>query len=87
MDPTLLALLAIVLGLTLGYFLGHRFGSAPVKDWQVRHGESETRAKELDEKFRQAIVDLENASVRAERADALDGELREIGRASCRERV
>ena len=69
MDPALLALIALVLGLGLGYFLGHRFGMAPVKDWQTRHGESETRAKELDEKFRKAIVDLENASVRADRAD------------------
>ncbi|MEC8771738.1 MAG: DNA recombination protein RmuC, partial [Pseudomonadota bacterium] len=60
MDPTLLAIIALVLGLALGYFLGHRFGSAPVEDWQARHGESEARAKELDEKFRQAIVDLEN---------------------------
>ncbi len=77
MDPTLFAIIALVLGLGLGYFLGHRFGMAPVKDWQARHGESETRAKELDEKFRQAIVDLENASVRADRADALDAELRE----------
>ncbi|MBO6528060.1 DNA recombination protein RmuC [Erythrobacter sp.] len=77
MDPTLFAIIALVLGLGLGYFLGHRFGSAPVKDWQARHGDSETRAKELDEKFRQAIVELENASVRADRADALDAELRE----------
>ena len=80
MDPTLIAIIVLVFGLALGYFLGHRFGSAPLKDWQARHGESEARAKELDEKFRQAIVDLENASVRAERADALDGELRDARR-------
>lgn len=78
MDPTLLAIIAIVLGLALGYFLGHRFGSAPAKDWQARHGDSETRAKELDEKFRQAIVDLENASVRAERADSLSEKLEAV---------
>ncbi|MFW2349398.1 DNA recombination protein RmuC [Qipengyuania sp.] len=77
MDPTLLAIITLVLGLALGYFLGHRFGSAPVKDWQARHGERDAEAKALDEKFRQAIVDLENATVRAERADALDAELRE----------
>ena len=80
MDATLIAIIVLVFGLALGYFLGHRLGSAPVKDWQARHGESEARAKELDEKFRQAIVDLENASVRAERADTLDGELRDARR-------
>ena len=80
MDPTLIAIIVLVLGLALGYFLGHRFGSAPVKDWQARHGERDAEAKELDAKFRKAIVDLENATVRAERADALDGELRETRR-------
>ena len=80
MDPTLLAIIALVLGLALGYFLGHRFGSAPVKDWQARHGERDAEAKELDDKFRRAIVELENATVRAERADALDAELRETRR-------
>ncbi|MBX7501966.1 DNA recombination protein RmuC [Qipengyuania sp. YG27] len=77
MDPTLLAIIALLLGLALGYFLGNRVGSAPAKDWQARHGERDAEAKALDEKFRQAIVDLENATVRAERADALDAELRE----------
>ena len=80
MDPTLIAIIVLVLGLALGYFLGHRLGSAPVKDWQARHGERDAEAKELDAKFRKAIVDLENATVRAERADALDGELRETRR-------
>ena len=80
MDPTVLAIAAIVLGLALGYFLGHRSGAAPVRDWQARHGERDAEARELDEKFRRAIVELENATVRAERADALDGELREARR-------
>ena len=80
MDPTLLAILAILLGLGLGYVLGHRFGSAPARDWQARHAERDAAARDLDEKFRKAIVDLENATVRAERADALDAELRETRR-------
>ncbi len=81
MDPALLIIIAILLGFGLGYFLGHRFGSAPVKDLQARHGERDAEARKLDEQFRKAIVDLENATVRAERADALDGELRETRRA------
>ena len=44
MDPTLIAIIVLVLGLALGYFLGHRFGSAPVKDWQARHGERDAEA-------------------------------------------
>ena len=34
MDPTLIAIICLILGLGLGYFLGHRFGSAPAKDWR-----------------------------------------------------
>ena len=80
MDPTLIAIICLILGLGLGYFLGHRFGSEPAKDWQARHGERDAEARELDDKFRRAIVDLENATVRAQRADALDAELRETRR-------
>jgi len=63
MDPTLIAIIVLVLGLALGYFLGHRFGSAPVKDWQARHGERDAEAKELDAKFRKAIVDLDTPAL------------------------
>jgi DNA recombination protein RmuC len=78
MDPTLIAIIVLVLGLALGYFLGHRLGSAPVKDWQARHGERDAEAKELDAKFRKAIVDLENATVRAERADKIAAKFEEV---------
>ena len=71
-------LIAVVLiSAAIGMVAGMLIGRGSLKDWQARHGESETRVKELDEKFRKAIVDLENASVRADRADALDAELRE----------
>ena len=73
MDPTLLAIIALVLGLALGYFLGHRFGSAPAKAWEARHGERDAEAKDLDEKFRRAIVELAVLSLepwRPERYDA-----------------
>jgi len=58
---------ALVAGLALGWFAGSR----PVADWRARHGQRDTEARELDEKFRRAIVELENATVRAARADAL----------------
>ncbi len=75
MDMTVLivAVIALLLGVALGWFAGSR----PVADWKARHAERDGEAKELDEKFRRAIVELENATVRAGRADALDAELRD----------
>ena len=77
MDPTLLTIIVLVIGLACGIAAGWFFGSRPVADWKARHGERDAEARALDEKFRKAIVDLENATVRAGRADALDAELRE----------
>jgi len=79
METMALIFVAVALlgGIGVGWFLGHKAGSGPVNDWKARHAERDTEARELDEKFRRAIVDLENATVRAERADALDRELRE----------
>ncbi len=75
MDMTVLivAVAALLIGVVLGWFAGSR----PAADWKARHGERDAEARELDEKFRRAIVELENATVRAARADALDSELRE----------
>ena len=77
MDPIIFVIVALVIGLGLGWFFGHKSGSGPVADWKARHAERDDEARALDEKFRRAIVELENATVRAERADALDRELRE----------
>ncbi|MXO63472.1 DNA recombination protein RmuC [Qipengyuania oceanensis] len=77
MDPTLLTIIVLVISLACGIAAGWFFGSRPVADWKARHGERDAEARALDEKFRKAIVDLENATVRAGRADALDAELRE----------
>ncbi len=71
MDPTLLALIALVFGLALGYFLGHRFGSTSAKDWQARHGERDAEARELSEKLSRMTPELATMSERAARADAL----------------
>ncbi len=83
MDPVVLALivLALVLG-GLGYWLGQRpvaelreRYTANDTEWRERHAARDAEARALDEKFRQAVVDLENASVRAQRADGLDEQL------------
>ncbi len=75
MDPVVLALivLALVMG-GLGYWLGQR----PVAEWRDRHAQRDTEAKELDEKFRKAVIDLENATVRAERVDGLATQIEAI---------
>lgn len=71
MDPSLLAIIALILGLGLGYFLGHRFGSAPAADWQARHAERDAEAKDLSDKLARMAPELATMSERAARADTL----------------
>lgn len=75
MDPQILSFFTLLLGLSagaaLGWFLGHR----PVAEWKERFSARDLDARELDEKFRRAIVDLAVASERAQRADDLAGQL------------
>ena len=71
MDSMLLTIFILLIGLVLGMGAGWFFGSRPVADWRARHETRDREARDLDEKFRRAIVELEGASVRAERADAL----------------
>lgn len=65
----------IVLSLVVGGVLGWLFGSRPAAELRDRLAQREAEARELDEKFRAAIRDLAGASERAERVDALAGEL------------
>jgi len=76
MDP--LSAVLIILALLAGAALGWFFGSRPLADLKQRLAAAEAETKEQAEKFRQAIVDLENASVRAERADALAAQLETV---------
>jgi DNA recombination protein RmuC len=66
-----LGLILVVAALALGLGLGWFFGSRPVADWRARHAARDGEARELDEKFRQAITELAAASDRARRADEL----------------
>lgn len=77
MDITavVLILAALVVGAIAGWFVGSR----PAADLQERLAASDAEGRELEDKFRKAIVDLEGATVRAEKADAL-GEKLEIVR-------
>lgn len=70
-STVILAVLAIALAVAFGWYIGSR----PISDWRVRFEGRDKEAKELEERFRRAIVDLENASVRAKRADDLDSKL------------
>lgn len=72
------ALVVIALALLAGLALGWFFGSRPVAEWRARHSDREAEARALDEKFRQAIVELENATVRAGRADELAEKLETV---------
>ena len=75
MDFALIAIVALVFGIGLGYFLGHRFGSAPAADWQARHAERDAEAKDLSEKLSRMAPELATMSDRAARADDLAAKL------------
>ncbi|MGI9375559.1 MAG: DNA recombination protein RmuC [Tsuneonella suprasediminis] len=77
MDPTLLALIALLFGLVIGVVAGWFFGSRPVTEWKARHAERDAEARELDAKHLRTFADLEAARERASRADALTSELRD----------
>lgn len=78
MDSVLLIFVALFVGLLAGVVLGLFSGGRPVADLRERLAAAEAAAKEHDERFRAAIRDLAAASERAERVDALHGELAEV---------
>ena len=75
MDPQLLSFVTLVLGLATGVALGWFLGNRPVAEWRERFAARDLDAKDLDEKFRRAIVELAGASERAARADELTATL------------
>jgi len=76
-DSQILSFFTLLLGLGAGAVLGWFLGSRPAAEWKARFATRDLDARELDEKFRRAIVDLEGASVRAQRADELAARLDE----------
>lgn len=71
MNPQLLSFFTLVLGLAAGVALGWFLGNRPVSDWRRRFEARDLDARELDEKFRRAIVDLAATAERAARVDEL----------------
>ena len=74
MDSTLVfvfLILALLAGLAAGWLLGSR----PIAEWKARFTARDGEARELDEKFRRAIIELATASVKAGQHDALADEV------------
>ena len=63
MDPTILAIIALVLGLLLGAVAGWFFGSRPVTDARARLAEAERTAGEREDEFKRAISELGTAQI------------------------
>jgi len=73
MDTTaaLLLIVALVLGLGLGWFLGGR----PAAEWRARHEARDAEARELGGKLREAVVNLAAECEKSKHAESLRGEL------------
>ena len=80
MDPTILALIALVLGLFAGAALGWFLTSRPMSELRLRLSAFESEAKENDARYLRTFADLEAAKERASRADALAVQLDETRR-------
>ena len=75
MDPTFLALIALVLGLVAGLVAGWFFASRPLADLRSRFEVRDGEARDLDDRFRRAITDLAGAEERAKGVDSLRTEI------------
>ena len=71
MDLAVIAIVALVVGLGLGWFLGSR----PVAEWKSRASEREAEARAGEERLKEMTRDLATMSERAVRADELERKL------------
>lgn len=67
MELVVVAIVAVIIGLGIGWFLGGR----PAAEARALAESREREAREIDEKFRRAVVDLAVESDKARRADEL----------------
>ena len=75
MNPTVLALIVLVLGLAGGLALGWVLGSRPVAEWRARYAERDSEAREVGERLARLVPELATMSERAARADGLAADL------------
>ena len=75
MNPTVLALFALIVGLAAGFALGWVLGSRPVAEWRARHAERDGEARETGERLARLVPELATMSERAARADSLATDL------------
>lgn len=68
---TAIIVVALLVALGLGWFLGSR----PVTEWRARHGERESECKTLTDRLAAMVPELATMSERAARADALAAQL------------
>ncbi|MCC6926026.1 DNA recombination protein RmuC [Novosphingobium sp.] len=77
MDGQILAIVLLLLGLALGALGGWFAGSRPAEELRARLSDAETEAKELDARFRQAVKDLGEASIRVATLEANESHFEE----------
>lgn len=63
MESSLTLIAVLLFGLAAGAGLGWLIGARPAADLRTRLTEAETAAKELDDRFRQAVKELSEASI------------------------
>ena len=71
MDPTLLALAALIIGLAGGFAVGWTIANRAIGEWRERHAERDGACRDLTEKLQRVVPELATMSERAARADAL----------------
>lgn len=74
MELAVIAIVTLVAGLALGWFLGSR----PVAEWKARHGEREAEARAGEDRLKDMTRDLATMSERAARSDGLAERLEEV---------
>jgi DNA recombination protein RmuC len=59
----IVAAIALLIGVWIGWGAGWIFGSRPAADWKARHDERDAEAREQEASFRQAIKELGEARI------------------------
>ncbi|WP_114520396.1 DNA recombination protein RmuC [Altererythrobacter sp. ZODW24] len=71
MDPLIITIIVLIVGLALGGGIGWFVGGRPVAEWKTRHEERDSEAKKLSEDVARMAPELATMSERAARADTL----------------